>query len=243
MFVYLNAPAPIFSRPSFKITSSRFLQPENALSPISFTVPGIVIDLMFVYLNASAPIFSRPSFKTTFLMFLQPENALSPISFTEPAIVTDRITLLKKARLPISVIFLPWYSLGIVILESFPMNFVIFQVFDLVSSNLNFLFKFDESSSFVGFSGLGSGLFSSGFESSSLVGISGLGSGLFWSGFESSLFSFEFCFTLWSQEIAANGSIVVNAEILLNISHILLFFYSSYFFPLLYLIIIFYISI
>ncbi|WP_228846912.1 hypothetical protein [Metamycoplasma hominis] len=41
-----------------------------------------------------------------------------------------------------------------------------------------------------------------------MVGFSGLG--LFWSGFESSLFSFEFCFTLWSQEIVANGSIAVN---------------------------------
>ncbi|WP_228846570.1 hypothetical protein [Metamycoplasma hominis] len=165
-------------------------------------------------------------------MFLQPKNALSPISFTEPAIVTDWITLLKKARLPISVIFLPWYSLGIVTLESFPIYFAIFQVFDLVSSNLKLSFKFDESSSLVGFSGLGSGLFWSGFKSFSLVGFSGLG--LFWSGFESSLFSFEFCFTLWSQEIVANGSIAVNAEILLNISHILLFFYSSYSFPLLY---------
>ena len=181
---------------------------------------------MFVYLNAWAPIFSRPSFKITSLMFLQPENAPSPISFTEPAIVTDWITLLKKARLPISVIFLPWYSLGIVTLESFPMNFAIFQVFDLVSSNLNFLFKFDESSSLLGFSGLGSGLFWSGFKSSSLVGFTGLGSGLFSSGFKSSLFSFEFCFTLWSQEIAANGNIAVNAEILLNISHILLFFWK-----------------
>ncbi len=196
---------------------------------------------MFVYLNASAPIFSRPSFKITSLRFVQPENALSPISFTEPAIVTDWITLLKKARLPISVIFLPWYSLGIVALESFPIYFAIFQVFDLVSSNLNFLFKFDESSSLVGFFGLGSGLFSSGFKSSSLVGFSGLG--LFWSGFKSSLFSFEFCFTLWSQEIAANGSIAVNAEILLNISHILLFFLFFIFFSFVILIIIFYISI
>nr|WP_047207651.1 hypothetical protein [Metamycoplasma hominis] len=182
--------------------------------PISFIEPGIVIDLILVLLNAPAPIFSRPSFKITFSRFSQPENALSPISFTEPAIVTDWITLLKKAPLPISVIFLPWYSLGIVTLESFPMNFAIFQVFDLVSSNLKLLFKFDESSSLVGFPGLGSGLFSSGFKSS--------------------LFSFEFCFTLWSQEIAANGSIAVNAEILLNISHILLFFYFSYSFPLLY---------
>ena len=167
-------------------------------------------------------------------MFLQPENAYLPISFTEPGIVIDWITLLKKARLPISVIFLPWYSLGIVTLESFPIYFAIFQVFDLVSSNLKLLFKFDESSSLLGFSGLDSGLdsglFWSGFESSSLVGFSGLGSGLFSSGFKSSLFSFEFCFTLWSQEIAANGSIAVNAEILLNISHILLFFLFFIFF-------------
>ena len=198
---------PIFSRPSFKMTSLRFVHQENVPLSISFIESGIVIDSIFVYLNASEPIFSRPSFKNTSLMFLQPENALSPISFTEPAIVTDWITLLKKARLPISVIFLPWYSLGIVTLESFPIYFAIFQVFDLVSSNLKLSFKFDESSSLAGFSGLGFGLFSSGFESS-LVGFSGLGSGLFSSGFESSLFSFEFCFTLWSQEIAANGSIV-----------------------------------
>ncbi len=83
MFVSEKALAPILSRPSFKITSLRFSQPENALSPISFTEPGIVIDSMFVFKNASAPIFSRPSFKITSLRFLQLENELYPISFTE----------------------------------------------------------------------------------------------------------------------------------------------------------------
>nr|WP_217702318.1 hypothetical protein [Metamycoplasma hominis] len=48
MFVLENAPAPIFSRPLFKITSSRFSQSQNALSPISFIEPGIVIDSIFV---------------------------------------------------------------------------------------------------------------------------------------------------------------------------------------------------
>ena len=234
-----NALSPIsFTEPGIVI--DLIFVPSNAPAPISFVEPGMVIDSMFVYLNALAPIFSRPSFKNTSLMFLQPKNALSPISFTKPGIVTDWITLLKKARLPISVIFLPWYSLGIITSESFPIYFAIFQVFDSVSSNLNFLFKFDESSSLAGFSGFGSGLFSSGFKSS-LAGFSGLG--LFWSGFESSLFSFEFCFALWSQEIAASGSIAVNVEILLNISHILLFFLFFIFFSFVILIIIFYISI
>nr|WP_241862907.1 hypothetical protein [Metamycoplasma hominis] len=52
MFIVLNASAPIFSRPSFKITFLRFLQLENALLPTSFTEPGIVIDSMSVLLNA-----------------------------------------------------------------------------------------------------------------------------------------------------------------------------------------------
>jgi|GEM_PF-3590072 len=71
MFVFSNSPAPIFSRPSFKVTSLRFLQPENILLSISFTEPGIVIDSIFVFENALAPIFSRPSFKVTSLRFWQ----------------------------------------------------------------------------------------------------------------------------------------------------------------------------
>ncbi len=239
----------------------------NAKLPISFTESGIVIDSIFVFKNALTPIFSRPSFKITSSRFLQPKNALSPISFIEPVIETELIKLLEKAPLPISVIFLPWYSLGIVTLESFPINFVIFQVFDLVSSNLKFFLKFNKSSSLVGFSGFGLGLssgltsgvvpgLSSGLTSGVVPGLSsgltsgvvpgflssGLGFGLFSSGFKSSLFSFEFCFTLWSQEIVANGSIVVNAEILLNISHILLFFYFSFsYLSLLFIILFLYI--
>ncbi|MGC7185983.1 hypothetical protein ACP0CJ_01975 [Metamycoplasma hominis] len=80
---------------------------------------------------------------------------------------------------------MPWYSLGIVTLESFPIYFVIFQVFDLVSSNLKFFLKFNKSSSLVGFSGFGSGLSSGltsgvvpGFSPSGFFGSSGLTSGV-----------------------------------------------------------------
>nr|WP_237567356.1 hypothetical protein [Metamycoplasma hominis] len=48
IFVFKNTPAPIFSRPSFKMTSLRFLQPENAPSSISFTESGIVTFVVFI---------------------------------------------------------------------------------------------------------------------------------------------------------------------------------------------------
>ena len=112
MFVWWNALAPIFSRPSFKIISSRFLQPENAPLPISFTEPGIVIDSIFVLENASSPIFSRPSFKITSLRFAQPENASLPISFIELGIVTFVVFLSKYAN--IFLLFLSMKKLSLI---------------------------------------------------------------------------------------------------------------------------------
>jgi len=101
MYGLENALAPIFSRPSFKITFLRFEQPENALSPISFTERGIVT--FVVFLSEYAKIFllflsiKKLSLISKFLLFelieiceiFQKSNALVPISFNELGIVID----------------------------------------------------------------------------------------------------------------------------------------------------------
>ena len=56
----------LFNCPCWKVTLERFLQSENAKSPIDLTLLGMTNSLIGRSLNAAFSILSRPSYKTTF---------------------------------------------------------------------------------------------------------------------------------------------------------------------------------
>ena len=101
----LNAELSRLVRLSGRVISVSFLQPENALPPISVTLFGIVTPIRLVQpANVLPSIFFTPSGIVISVSFLQPANAPSPILVTLLGIVISvRPVQLWKAREPMLV--------------------------------------------------------------------------------------------------------------------------------------------